>query len=244
MSKKAQIKAMQAALRKADLEAMENCVDKGFPLDELLFDGNNNTALHVAVDLQKHQAVEWLLAAGANPDIQNDQFKETALHKACEEGDLKAVTLLLQGGADADLQDENGSSPVMLAAEAPKKAKQIVECLLAAGASVKPNSKGRSPLHSAITDPTIVEQLVQAGFDANEPFHGITPLMKALENFFLNKVDPATRAFHKPQPKVVAALVDAGANPSLQFPRAAAKQSCSLRRPHGVRERWTRRRAS
>lgn len=213
------IKPMQTAIGKGDLKATGKLVDQGFQLDELLFDGNNSTALHIAVDLRRYKIIELLLTAGANPDIRNDQFKETPIHRACHEGDLVAVDLLVRGGADANVYDDTGISPLMLASEAPKKALQIVEILIESGASVKNNKNGRNPLHSKISDPAIVDQLSQAGADINGSFYGITPLIKAMENFFLCKVDPASRSYNKPNAKVVAAYIANGADPTVCFPR-------------------------
>ena len=211
--------AMQAALNKGDVKSIQALVEQGFPLDELVFDGKNRTALHVAVDLGSKKAVAMLLELGANPDIKTDQFEQTALFAACEEGALPIAALLIDRGANIELPQEYGHRPIMAAAEAPKNSKALVELLLAHGASVDPNPVGKNPLHTRMTDPAVVDQLVAAGADVNGSFHGLTPLMIGMENFFLCQVDPASRSYNKPQPQVVAALIKHGADPSARFPR-------------------------
>lgn len=219
MDVKKMAKAMHTALSKADVKAIQQLVDQGFPLDERVYDGKNRTALHVAVDLSSKKGVALLLELGANPDIQTDQFEATALYMACEEGDLPVATLLLDAGADVSIAQEYGHTPIMAAAQAPKNAKPLVELLLSHGATVAPNEVGRNPLHAAITDPALVDLLVDAGADINGSFHGLTPLMCSMTNIFLCKADPASKSYNKPQPKVVAALVAHGADPNARFPR-------------------------
>ena len=215
------IKPMQTALHKGDLKSISKFIEQGFPLNKLLFHGKNSTALHVAIDVgSRHKVIELLLAAGADPDVKNDQFKETALHQACEQGDLTAVKLLIDADANPNVETESGVTPVMLAAEAPKKGKEIVAALLASGASVAPNKNGRNPLHSNIKDPTIVDQLIKAGADVNGSLHGVTPLMKALEKVLVWKSGSAIRSSYKPQPEVMAVLLANGADPTAKFPRA------------------------
>ncbi|PAW80595.1 MAG: hypothetical protein B9S33_18165 [Pedosphaera sp. Tous-C6FEB] len=221
MNTKAMIKPMQTAIYRGDLKSISQFIEQGFPLNKLMFNGENRTALHLAIEVGgRHKVIKLLLAAGADPDVKTDQFKETALHEACNEGDLVVVELLLEAGAKIDLQMDYGITPVMLAAEAPKKGKEMVAALLASGASVAPNEQGRNPLHSNIKDPEIVDQLVKAGADVNGTFHGVTPLMFAVEKFFISKSAPYLGPHDKPQPKVVAALIANGAVPKAKFPRA------------------------
>lgn len=219
---KATITAAQTALRKGDQKAIGQLIESKFPLDSRLFCGNNSTALHVAVELGKPKVIEFLLKSGANPNVTNDQFHETPLHLACNDGNLAAVNLLLSANADADLEDINGVTALMSAARAPKNALAIVDALIAYGASVSPNSDGRNPLHSEIVEPEIVDRLVHAGADVNGCFHGITPLMEAIESIFACKAEPSIRQYEKPRPKVVAALVAHGADPRARFPREIA----------------------
>jgi ankyrin repeat protein len=221
LNMKKMIKPMQTAINKGDLKTISQFIEQGFPLNKLLFHGDNSTALHVAVDVgSRHKVIELLLAAGADPDVENDQFKETALHQACASGDLAAVKLLIEADANTDVEMESGITPIMLAAEAPKNGKEIVAVLLARGASVAPNKNGGNPLHSQITDPAIVDELIKAGADVNGSLHGITPLMKAVEKVLVYKTDAALRKDYKPQPKVMAALIAHGADSTAKFPRA------------------------
>ncbi|OYP28952.1 ankyrin repeat domain-containing protein [Rhodopirellula sp. MGV] len=198
MNQKALVKAFASAIRTGNEKAVQNGLLDGFPINERLFDGGNRTALQFAIQNRRYKIALMLLDHGADPDAQTDQFQATALCEACEEGDLVAAKLLLDAGASPDIPNEYGITPLMEAASAPKNAQELVAALLAHHASVGPNKNGRNALHSKITDPKVVDCLVEAGADVNAAFHGSTPLMKAMES---------------PQPKanVIAALVSHGA---------------------------------
>lgn len=59
-----------------------------------------------AVDFGHRTLVEWLLAAGANPNARSGaESRHTALHSAAWNGDLAMVKILLAGGADPALRD-------------------------------------------------------------------------------------------------------------------------------------------
>jgi ankyrin repeat protein len=212
---------MKTAILKADIKQVTELVQDKFPLNKRIFDGENRTALHVAVAEKRHRIIELLLNAGADPDIKTDQFKETALHEACNNGDERAVALLIAGGASVHIEDKYDTTPVMTAASASKNAGKMLSVLIAAGGSVKPNKLGRNPLHDATRqdDVAVINQLIDAGADVNGQYHGMTPLMESMENFFICKADPKQRAYNKPRPQIVESLIKHGADPTMVFPR-------------------------
>jgi ankyrin repeat protein len=84
--------------------------------------------LCAAVDGQV-AAVELLLDAGADPDLQVDGT--TALHQAVEHEQVEVIGALVEGGADLEVRNEEGATPLVLAA---RGGAEQVEALLAVGA--------------------------------------------------------------------------------------------------------------
>lgn len=72
------------------------------------------TALSCAVLSGKEEAVQLLLAAGAEVNGQCPDGT-TALHKACLWGHVRITSLLLDHGADATIEDEEGWTARQLA---------------------------------------------------------------------------------------------------------------------------------
>ena len=68
---------------------------------------NGITPLHIAVILNRVQAVEALLEGNANTDV-SDMGGETPLHKAAAAANLNCVSLLCEHGADVSVSDISG----------------------------------------------------------------------------------------------------------------------------------------
>ncbi|GBG31216.1 Ankyrin repeat domain-containing protein 1 [Hondaea fermentalgiana] len=88
------------------------------------------TALHVACAARRPDAVEALLARGANTEAKSRQFAHTPLHVAACVGSQTAVQNLLDAGAVIQARDENGYTALHYAAVEGYRA--VVETLLAA----------------------------------------------------------------------------------------------------------------
>lgn len=86
-------------------------VDSWGPL--CLQDGN--AALRAATLLGNADAVETLLAAGANPS--QETGRGTALIAAASEGDTRMLAMLLEAGADVNQQTSSGESHTRHAAQ-------------------------------------------------------------------------------------------------------------------------------
>ncbi|MEQ9367973.1 MAG: ankyrin repeat domain-containing protein [Coleofasciculus chthonoplastes F3-SA18-01] len=107
------------------------------------------TPLHKAVENDKTEVVELLLAKGANSNAQDNQG-ETPLHKA---DNTTIIELLLDQNANSNAQDNWGNTSLHNAASLLKL--DQVTLLIAKGANVNArNNQGNTPLHIAIANQT------------------------------------------------------------------------------------------
>ncbi|MFA7431313.1 MAG: ankyrin repeat domain-containing protein [Rhodospirillaceae bacterium] len=109
---------------------MDLLLDNRARVDEL--DPFGNTALMWTADRGHADMTARLLAAGARPNLQNNQGV-TALMRAAKEGHGKIVELLLAAGADPKATDYTGRGPLSWAREGRSRA--VVRTLEAAGAA-------------------------------------------------------------------------------------------------------------
>lgn len=88
------------------------------------------TPLHLAVDYEHPELVEYYLSQGAKVNTQNT-YGETPLHAACLRGNARIVNLLLKSGAGMENRDEQGQLPIHVAAR--KNRAEAIELLLRHG---------------------------------------------------------------------------------------------------------------
>jgi len=197
-------------------------------------DGAGNTPLHLAALHHDAEAVEALLARGAEVDVTN-HAGATPLHYGT--GSERIVRALLRAGARADAKSGLGITP-LLTAVARDRSFETAQLLLAAGADPKaagPTGEGsRGVLTRGILggDTRTVEQLLRFGAPANVP-EGLSPLAAAAFvgdagmaelllgrgahiNYDSGFVGTALNfAFFSGHPQVASLLIDFGANPRL-----------------------------
>ena len=91
-------------------------------------DTKKSTALHWAAFLNKENALTYLLAWGADPNLQ-DIDKNTALHLsvilAWKNGSMRNVKLLLLKGASRDIQNKMNEKPIHLVKEEDNRAAEL-----------------------------------------------------------------------------------------------------------------------
>jgi len=93
--------------------------------------------------------MEWLIAAGANPNAFEGTSDWTALQQAARNGHLAAIAVLLKAGAHVDGVNSAGETPLMYAAVNGRTA--VVRALIAAGADVqRSNTCGSTALSWAV----------------------------------------------------------------------------------------------
>jgi len=152
---------------KGDMDAVRSLL-KQHPGDVNASQPDGSTALLWAAYWNDDQAVEALLAAGANVNTSNrDGF--TALSQACTNGNPAMVEELLKAGADANSFQAEGQSALMTAAKAGNVG--AVKALLDHGAEVnaKESWRGQTALMwaSAENHPAVVQVLVEHGAEVN-----------------------------------------------------------------------------
>ena len=96
------------------------------------------------------KAIQILLDAGADPDIQNEHGR-TALHGAAALGRSEVVQILVDAGADPDIKDNNGETALVITVETGRL--EIAQILVDAGAK-KGGLKRRSDLRRLLRGDT------------------------------------------------------------------------------------------
>jgi ankyrin repeat protein len=129
-------------------------------------DGRQNTPLLWAAALGSREAVELLLAQGADPNAAN-AFGITPLIAAATDG--AKVKLLLAAGAKPGVKAKSGHHALVVAATSPR-ATASVEALIEAGAPVnEPGAIAMAPIGAAtffVCGEANVKALLKAGADA------------------------------------------------------------------------------
>jgi cell wall assembly regulator SMI1/ankyrin repeat protein len=184
------------AILRGEHQALQALLEAGVPVNSRLKWGE--TLLHYAVDEGHTKIATTLIAAGADVNARDQQFKSTPLMKAAGNGRLEFVRAMLAAGADASLENDFGITALGRASSGRKGTVQveIAKALLKAGASPHGN-----PLIGA--SPEIINVLVKAGADPNEDTRWGLPLFRAVQDN---------------RPDCVTALLAAGADPAKPYP--------------------------
>lgn len=122
------------------------------------------TALHIAAQCGNAEALQILIAAGADV-LARYTDGTTALHLAAYHGHVQAAEVLLKHGLDVSATDQNGEVPLYMAAI--RNQKSMVGFLLNNGAgNISERSKIRVAMSAAASGRmAIIQMLEQAGFN-------------------------------------------------------------------------------
>lgn len=201
-------RALLAAARSGDVAAIERLLEGEASL-EARHPESGRSAAGIAAYFHHHEALEALLAAGANPDALDGQGR-TPLIEAAQGHCEACLGALLRAGANREAEDPQGFFPLFIGAEQdqPAHSELCVKTLLAAGADPNHQSEpGYFALASAACAGRLndVEALLAAGADVNQKdAQGFTALHFAIE-------------FKRAQ--TVAKLLSAGADVTLRASR-------------------------
>jgi ankyrin repeat protein len=138
--------ALGYAARRGHLDIVKILVGAGsyFDTPDLKY---KLTPLMLASYEGREEVVRFLLDAGANPNLLNND-RGTALMNAAFSGNATVVGLLLAKGVNVNIQTSNGFTALMFATE--QKATAAVKLLLDAGADISlHNSEGKTALDIA-----------------------------------------------------------------------------------------------
>ena len=145
-------------------------------------DTQGRTALSWAAERQDLDAVDTLLAFGADPEI-TDSLGLTALHYACigSYSDALCLQLLLLSGANSTRKDQYGRTPLHLGPSRPS-----VEILVQYGANVNARElQQQTPIflncHNEHSECALA--LIESGADIEaRDYRGNTPILRAIYN--------------------------------------------------------------
>jgi ankyrin repeat protein len=160
--------------------AMRCSFDESLFAEEQLLEPSG-TALHQAVRRGDAQAVERLLAQGADVGAR-DEYGTTPLYLAAEKSSAKIAEMLLAKGGSLEARTNGGETALYRAAE--RGNVEVVRLLLAKGAEAEARNPvtGWTSLHSAALEGhvQVAEFLLAAGVDPNAKDHSDdTPLCVA-----------------------------------------------------------------
>ncbi|RMJ17989.1 hypothetical protein CDV36_002269 [Fusarium kuroshium] len=154
-----------------------------------------------------------------------DEQGRTQLHRAVLDRDIEQVRLLLNAGAAVDIRDHTSNTPLHNAVTA--ESVEIVLLILRFGADVDArNRQGRAPLHLALSQPCVINALVDNGADASlQDEKGDTPLHLVLSTD--SSRDPSTIY------STAVMLLKSGADPNKENNAEVTPFLKLLDRPHG-----------
>lgn len=174
------------AAEQGNVEQVQAALQEGASPDAM---GPNSGALHCAAAGGHLAVIEILLAAGANPNIA-DQQSFYPLHLAASKGADKICVLLLKFNADIEVQTHKGGTPLHVAAASGHL--EVVQVLLQNGADLEvKDSYGATPLLVAAAEGEAA--IIQALLKANASVHTLdknkeNALLKACRRLLQTRV--------------------------------------------------------
>lgn len=103
--------SLQVAINNHDFESVKLLIKQGADINKIGRDGNEGSALHLAVRSDQQEIAQLLIDLGAVVDMR-DYNDYTPLHNAAWNGNLDMVKLLLKAGADLNATHYAGHTPL------------------------------------------------------------------------------------------------------------------------------------
>lgn len=146
-----------------------------------------------------------------------DQGGNTALMFAARAGDLRSAQLLVQGGSDVNAVSAFGNSPAIMAIHGGNA--ELLEFLLSSGADPESAASGHTALHDAVLRGNLdaVNVLIAHGAKLEALLEKPTPAQRQSDDYHFHDAligaTPLWLAARFSEPKIMEALLAAGANP-------------------------------
>ena len=169
---------LHEAIASNDAFALMRALADSADLEALNQDGQ--TALQVAVELNRVRLMPLLLQAGANPNSRVPDFAWTPLHGAAVWGHTALIFTLVGAGADLEAREKHGDTPLYVAVAS--KQGEAVRALVEAGADIETrDAKGRTLLWRALEDEWAqgIQLLRILGADVGRSYQGQTMEQRA-----------------------------------------------------------------
>ena len=231
-------------------------ISNNIKLLEFLLDINTNpdatddkgyTVLMYGSSLGRDRAVNILLKANANPNLQKKDGGNTPLHMAARKGHSDIITNLLQANANPNLPSDDGTTPLHMTA----KEGHLISAINLLKGNANPNlqkKSGTTPLFVAAQKghSDIVSILLQANANANlQAENGISPLHVAVDDGHydtacillqananpnlpaINGYTPLMSACLKRYHQIVQLLLSNGADPNLRHSNGTNALMCA-----------------
>ncbi|KAL8835310.1 MAG: hypothetical protein Q9170_003365 [Blastenia crenularia] len=129
-------------------DEVEELLAKQSDLDVDVPNEKGRSAIHLAAEWPKSDALQLLLTHGANPNL-NTPNRNTAISIASAHGHVEHIKLLLESGADLEHRNLKGWTPLLRSVHDQKS--DALQFLIDAGADVKAVlNNGRDAMHIAV----------------------------------------------------------------------------------------------
>lgn len=168
---------LTAALQKKDMQTFFELLEKYSKKDINMVNSKGDTILLVAATLSNQEAVNELLAMGADVNKANAFTKDTPLIRSLYYGDPIISKRLVHSGASLNVKNNYGQSPLFIALE--KKQAELIDLFLSSGVE---EGLSTDYLFRAVSkqNPLGVLAMLKGGVDGNVSNEkGNTPLIIA-----------------------------------------------------------------